>query len=51
MSFSNCGHCKVIWELLHSDWIGYITIQQLSELQDEYARYIESAKLKEKFNA
>jgi len=34
----------MIWQLLHSDFVGEVKIEELSTLKDEYREYLELAK-------
>ena len=39
------GHCKLIWELLHPDWLGNVKVESPQRLQEEYLGQLERAKL------
>ena len=39
------GHRELIWELLHPDWIGHVTIESPEGLQKEYLGQLDRAKL------
>ena len=39
------GHRELIWELMHSDWIGHVNIESPEGLQKEYLEQLERAKL------
>ena len=43
--FLKCrGHRELIWELLHSDWLGNVKIESPERLQEEYLEQLERAK-------
>ena len=38
------GHRELIWELLHPDWIGHVTIESPEGLQKEYLGQLDRTK-------
>lgn len=38
------GHRELIWELMHSDWIGHVKIERPEGLQKEYLEQLERGK-------
>ena len=39
------GHCELIHELLHPDWLGYVKIESPERIKEEYSEQLERAKL------
>ena len=38
------GHRKLIWELMHPDWLDFVQIESPDRIKEEYSEQLERAK-------